>query len=70
MAFTTFVDNLPSSQSSEVTGSPASGVGDVAFIENTVYGLLTGAGCSHGVVGIPNQVFRVNKDRSWSMVAI
>ncbi len=66
---TTFVDNLPSSQSSEVTGSAASGVADVAFVGNNVYGLLTGAGCSHGVVGIPNQVFRVNKDRSWSMVA-
>ena len=65
----TFVDNLPSSQSSEVTGSAISGVADVAFVGNTVYGLLTGAGCSHGVVGIPNQVFRVNKDRSWSMVA-
>jgi hypothetical protein len=66
---TTFVDNLPSSQSSELTGSPTSGVGDVAFIGHTLYGLLNGAGCSHGVSGIPNQVFRVNSDRSWSMVA-
>jgi hypothetical protein len=64
-----FVNNLPSSQSSELTGSPASGVGDVAFVDNTLYGLLSGAGCSHGVVGIPNQVFKVNKDRSWIMVA-
>lgn len=66
---TIFVNNLPSSQSSELTGSPTSGVGDVAFIGNTLYGLLTGAGCSHGVVGIPNQVFKVNKDRTWSLVA-
>ncbi len=65
---TVFVDNLPSSQSSELTGSPTSGVGDVAFVGNTLYGLLNGAGCSHGVVGIPNQVFKVNKDRTWSMV--
>jgi hypothetical protein len=64
-----FVNNLPSSQSSELTGSPTSGVGDVAFIGNTLYGLLNGAGCSHGVVGIPNQVFKVNRDRSWTMVA-
>jgi hypothetical protein len=63
-----FVDNLPSSQSSELTGSPKSGVADVAFIGGTLYGLLTGAGCSHGVVGIPNQVFKVNRDRSWSTV--
>lgn len=66
---TVFVNNLPSSQSSELTGSPTSGVGDVAFVGNTLYGLLNGAGCSHGVVGIPNQVFKVNGDRTWSMVA-
>jgi hypothetical protein len=66
---TTFVDGLPSSQSSELTGSPTSGVADVAFIGNNLYGVLSGAGCSHGVVGIPNQVFKVNPDRTWSMVA-
>jgi hypothetical protein len=66
---TVFVDNLPSSQSSELTGSPTSGVGDIAFVGNTLYGLMTGAGCSHGVVGIPNQVFKVNRDRTWSLVA-
>ena len=30
--------------------------------------MLASAGCSHGVVGIPNQVFKVNHDRSWSLV--
>jgi hypothetical protein len=66
---TTFVDGLPSSQSSELTGSPSSGVADVAFIGNNLYGVLSGAGCSHGVVGIPNQVFKVKHDGSWSMIA-
>jgi hypothetical protein len=65
----TFVDGLPSSQSSELTGSPTSGVADVAFIGNTLYGLLSGAGCSHGVAGIPNGVFRVNSNRSWTEFA-
>jgi hypothetical protein len=66
---TTFVDNLPSSATSLAIGGFVSGVADVAFIDNTLYGLLTGAGCSHGVPGIPNQVFKVNHDRTWSMVA-
>ena len=65
----TFVDGLPSNQTSAGTGSLISGVADVAFIGNTLYGLLASAGCSHGVVGIPNQVFKVNHDRSWSLVA-
>ena len=65
----TFVDGLPSNQTAAGTGSLISGVADVAFIGNTLYGLLASAGCSHGVVGIPNQVFKVNHDRSWSLVA-
>ena len=61
----TFVDGLPSS---EVTGL-ASGVADVAFIGNTLYALLAGAGCSHGVPSIPNGVIRINPDGSWTMIA-
>src|SRR4029453_12232148 len=44
---TTFVDNLPSSQTSAVLGSLVSGVADVAFIGHTLYAVLAGAGCSH-----------------------
>jgi len=66
---TTFVDNLPSSQTSPASGSDVQGVGDVAFIGNTLYGLLSGAGCSHGVEGIPNGVFKVKQDRSWELIA-
>ena len=51
------------------TGQRTSGVADVEFIGNTLYGLLTGAGCSHGVPSIPNQVFRVNRNGSWTTVA-
>jgi len=66
---TTVADNLPSSMSSPASGSGISGVADVEFIGNTLYGLLTGAGCSHGVANIPNGIFKVNPDKTWTMVA-
>jgi hypothetical protein len=68
-AVTTFVDNLPSNQTSAVSGSLVSGVADMAFIGNTMYAVLAGAGCSHGVPSIPNGVVRVNPDHSWTMIA-
>ena len=40
-------------------GSLVSGVADIAFIGNTMYALLAGAGCSHGVPGVPNGIIRV-----------
>jgi hypothetical protein len=61
----TFVDHLPSSQASGL----ASGVADVAFIGRTMYAVLAGAGCSHGVPSIPNGVIRINGDRSWTLIA-
>lgn len=71
---TTFVDNLPSSVTALDMGGLASGVADIAFIGNTMYAILAGAGCSHGVfapngVAIPNSVLRVNPDRSTTMIA-
>lgn len=65
----TVVSNLPSSQTQAVPAPLASGVADVEFINDTLYGLLTGAGCSHGVPSVPNQVFRVNTNGTWSTVA-
>ena len=69
---TTAVDNLPSSQTSAATGSLISGAADVAFIGNTLYILLGGAGCSHGVPqvpALPNGVIRVNADGTLDMIA-
>ncbi len=60
---------FPSSQTSALLGSLTSGVADVAFIGHTMYALVTGGGCSHGVLGVPNQVVRVNPDGSWTEVA-
>lgn len=66
---TTVVDNLPSSATSAMSGALTSGVADVEFVHGRLYGLLTGAGCSHGVPSVPNQVFRVGRNGSWHMVA-
>jgi hypothetical protein len=69
---TTAVDNLPSSQTNMDTGSLISGASDVAFIGNTLYVLLGGAGCSHGVSqvpALPNGVMRVNADGSLDLIA-
>ncbi|MFQ5595735.1 MAG: ScyD/ScyE family protein [Anaerolineae bacterium] len=66
---TTVAEDLPSSQTSEELGSLVSGVGDVAFIGDTLYAVLAGAGCSHGVPDVPNAVIRVNADGTWTQVA-
>lgn len=66
---TTFVEGLPSSQTSAALGSFVSGVADVAFIGNTLYAVLAGAGCSHGVPSVPNGVIRVNSNGSVTLIA-
>lgn len=72
---TTVADNLPSSQTSPTLGVLMSGVADVAFVGNTLYALVSGAGCSHGIPSIggepssPNGVFRVNGNGTVTLVA-
>jgi hypothetical protein len=69
---TTAVDNLPSSQTNPDSGNLISGAADVAFIGNTLYVLLAGAGCSHGVPQVPempNGVIRVNADGTRDLIA-
>jgi sugar lactone lactonase YvrE len=65
----TVAEDLPSSQTNPGSGSLVSGVADVEFIGNTLYAILAGAGCSHGVPGIPNAVLRVSRNGKWSVVA-
>src|SRR6202049_2380028 len=62
-------DNLPSDQTSAAQGGLVSGVADVAFMGNTLYAILAGAGCSHGLVGTHNGVLRVKPDGRTTMVA-
>jgi hypothetical protein len=66
---TTVIDNLPSSQTSPEAGSLISGVADVAFVGNTLYALIGGAGCSHGVPDFPNGIIRVNPGGSYDLIA-
>jgi hypothetical protein len=64
---TTFADGFPSSQTA-IMGGLISGVADVAFIDGTLYALVAGAGCSHGLLGTFNGIAKVNSDGSWAMI--
>ena len=66
---TTVIDTLPSSQTGPALGALVSGVADVAFIGDTLYAVLAGAGCSHGVSLLPNGVVRINSDGTSTLVA-
>lgn len=65
----TVVNALPSSQTSPALGSLVSGVSSVQFLGHKLYGLLAGAGCSHGVPTVPNGVFKVGKNGTWKIIA-
>jgi hypothetical protein len=66
---TTVLEHLPSSQTTPAIGSLVSGVADVAFVGNTLYALIAGAGCSHGLAGTTNGIIRVNSNRTWTLIA-
>jgi len=66
---TTITDQLPSSSANEIIGGDVEGVADVAFVGNTLYALVAGGGCSHGVSTVPNGVVRVNSNGTWTMIA-
>ncbi|MDR3610312.1 MAG: ScyD/ScyE family protein [Ignavibacteriaceae bacterium] len=63
---TVVADQLPSSQDAR---GDHMGAADVAFIGNTLYALLGGAGCSHGVESTPNSIIKINPDGTWNVVA-
>jgi hypothetical protein len=46
-----------------------SGVADVAFVGDTLYALLAGAGCSHGHDTVDNGIVRVNGDGTTTQIA-
>lgn len=62
---TTVADQLPSDVNAL---GFTSGVGDVAFIGDQLYALLS-AGCSHGNPDYPSSVIQVDNDGSWSVIA-
>ena len=67
-ARTTVAAGLPSDQTGPAR-SFRSGVADVAFIGDTLYGLISGAGCSHGHADTDNEIVRVNADGTTTQVA-
>jgi hypothetical protein len=66
---TVVADKIPSSQTDASQGSLVSGVGDISFIGNTLYGVLSGAGCSHGVRDIPNGIIKVGSNTQWNLIS-
>ena len=55
----TIARNLPSSETSSSSGGFVSGVADVTFLHRTLYALISGAGCSHGLAGTFNSIDRI-----------
>ena len=46
------------------------GVADVAFLDGTLYALIGGGGCSHGVPGVPSGIAQVNRSTGeWHVIA-
>jgi hypothetical protein len=66
---TTVTDQLPSCQNNELVGGDIVGASAIAFLDNTMYALISGAGCSHGVPSMPNGIIKVNPNGSFSMIA-
>ena len=64
----TLTDQLPSSMTSAGSGSLVSGVADTASVNGVTYALISGAGCSHGVIGRDNAIVRF-EDRNPILVA-
>jgi len=64
----TVTDQLPSSTDAFTPGD-VQGVADVAFVGSTLYALVAGGGCSHGVIGHPNGIYRVNGNGSTALIA-
>jgi hypothetical protein len=62
----TFAFNFPSAAAAI---GDVDGVGDVAFVGNQLYALVSGGGCSHGVRGVAAGLYRVSSGADWSLVA-
>ena len=64
---TTVASGLPSTKGAM---GEIQGVADLAFVDGTLYALLAGAGCSHGVADVPNALVSVNlQNNTWKIVS-
>jgi hypothetical protein len=66
---TTVAEGLLSTQTQPIPVPDVLGIGDLTFIGNTLYALLSGAGCSHGHANTSNSVLRVNPDGTTTLIA-
>lgn len=66
---TTVTDHLPTSSANEIIGGDVEGVADIDWIGGTLYALVAGGGCSHGVANHPNGIYRVAGNGSTTLVA-
>lgn len=66
---TTVASGFPSAVSSDPT-KDTMGVGDIAFLDNQLYAVTAGGGCSHGDISTPNLVAHVDTQTgNWTMIA-
>jgi hypothetical protein len=64
---TTVASGFPSTQDSQ---GDLIGVADVAFLDDTLYALVAGGGCSHGHPNQPTGVAKVNRSTgAWTLIA-
>jgi hypothetical protein len=63
---TTVTDQIPTANNAM---GDIVGAADVAFLNNTLYTLVTSGGCSHGLPDIPSGVYKVNSNGTTSLVA-
>lgn len=66
---TTVTDHLPTSSANEIIGGDVEGVADIDWIGNTLYALVAGGGCSHGIANHPNGIYRVSSNGSTTLIA-
>lgn len=66
---TTVTDHLPTSSANEIIGGDVEGVADIDWIGNTLYALVAGGGCSHGIANHPNGIYRVSANGSTTLIA-
>ncbi len=64
----TVTDQLPTSSANEIIGGDVEGVADIDWIGGTLYALVAGGGCSHGVSNKPNGIYRVGSNGSVTLV--
>lgn len=63
---TTVAEGLPSALNAR---GFVAGISDIAFVDDTMYALISGGGCSHGHPDEPNGILRVNADGTTELVA-